>query len=170
MRVLFLDCDGVLNSRDDYMVSGDQRPYYVLNRKKVDYLLDIIKETNCKIVLSSSWRVMQDGRETLEEHDIPIFDVTENLSGCRGSEIQEWLDRHPETTGYAIVDDDSDMLLHQLPHFVHTDFLIGMNETIAYRVARRLEMPMSKSLKHIFAEVDNMEEAYDILKNQCRVE
>jgi hypothetical protein len=39
----------------------------------------------------------------------------------RGQQIQAWLEKHPEVTRYAIIDDNSDMTEEQLEHhFVHT--------------------------------------------------
>lgn len=40
------------------------------------------------------------------------------ISGHRGSEIQEWLDKQTEPYRYVILDDDS-----QLPYFIQTDWL-----------------------------------------------
>lgn len=45
---------------------------------------------------------------------------------CRGDEIQHYLDNHPEVEAYAILDDSSDMLEHQLPFFAHCDANDGM--------------------------------------------
>lgn len=45
------------------------------------------------------------------------------ISGHRGSEIQEWLDKQTEPYRYVILDDDSDMLDWQLPYFIQTDWL-----------------------------------------------
>lgn len=45
------------------------------------------------------------------------------ISGHRGSEIQEWLDKQTEPCRYVILDDDSDMLDCQLPYFIQTDWL-----------------------------------------------
>jgi len=38
-----------------------------------------------------------------------------------------WLDQHPEVNNYLILDDDSNMLEEQLPHFVKTSLISGMN-------------------------------------------
>lgn len=136
MKVLFLDVDGVLNSERDYEVVSDRDTsiFYRLNRKQIDMVHEIIKETGCKIVLSSSWRLMYGGRKALTCWGIPIHDVTPSLEGCRGAEIKAWLDAHPEVERYVIIDDDSDMLDEQLRHFEHTTFEHGMTETHKYRI------------------------------------
>jgi hypothetical protein len=39
----------------------------------------------------------------------------------RGDEIRLWIELHiPDLTDYVIIDDDDDMLPHQMPHFVKT--------------------------------------------------
>ncbi len=43
----------------------------------------------------------------------------------RGLEIQDWLDKHPEVTKFAIIDDDSDME-HLMPFLFHTNYLNGL--------------------------------------------
>jgi hypothetical protein len=154
MKILFLDCDGVLNDSNDMMVTGDIRPYYVLNYKKIGHLHHIISKTDCKIVVSSSWRIMKDGIETLIRHDIPVFDKTDSLSGPRGNEIQAWLDCHPDVTNYTILDDDSDMLIHQRPHFVQTDSSVGLNEVLAYRAIQRLNLPITPSFDQLLDSVN----------------
>lgn len=50
---------------------------------------------------------------------------------CRGMEIEAWIrwwnNKHPEdkVTDYLIFDDDSDMLKHQMNHFINTDTKTG---------------------------------------------
>lgn len=137
MKVLFLDVDGVLNM---YGSGG----IYALNRKRLQLLQKIIQETDAKIVLSSTWRILSEARRRLKNvlgyrglsiHDVtPQFGVKENGERFyRGHEINDWLDRHPEVTQYVILDDDGDMLDTQLRHFVQTDGKIGLTETLAYR-------------------------------------
>lgn len=147
MKVLFLDIDGVLNCIRDYDVvsSSDQHIFYRMNRKKIDMVKKIISDTGCKVVLSSSWRKMKDGRETVEYNGIPIFDQTPSSDTCRGAEIQEWLDAHPEVNEYCIVDDDGDMLDSQLRNFVQTTFEHGLTSDLAYRITYILNEGPRKS-------------------------
>jgi hypothetical protein len=44
----------------------------------------------------------------------------------RGAQIQEWLNQHPNVLDYVIIDDDSDMLIEQMPHFVQTSSQHGL--------------------------------------------
>jgi hypothetical protein len=63
--------------------------------------------------------------------------ITGNRKKLRGEEIQEWLDKHPEVTDYAILDDDSDMLEHQFNKFHHCDGWFGMSPNHLYRIKRQ---------------------------------
>jgi hypothetical protein len=70
------------------------------------------------------------------------FDVTpvfEDADDVRGYEIQAWLDLHPGVTRYAILDDDCDMLLHQLPNHFRTVSELGITPEIAARVIAHLQ-------------------------------
>jgi hypothetical protein len=87
----------------------------------------LCKETDAKIVLSSTWRITNTAQECADGLTLPIFDCTPRLNGKRGLEIYTWLNAHPEVTRYAIVDDDSDMLDEQKPYFVQTNFKDGLS-------------------------------------------
>lgn len=139
IKVLFLDCDGVLNSTSDLSVRSGRSEtidsIYVLDMKKVRLLQKIVEDTGCKIVLSSVWRLHDEGIKTLEFYGINIHDVTPSISGPRGAEIQHWLFNSDEMVErYAIIDDDSDMLPYQFVNFFQTDPDYGLTETIAYRI------------------------------------
>lgn len=143
-KILFLDVDGVLNSHK----TGGR---YALKRPCLKRLEKIVKDTGCEIVLSSTWRkdeyALKRLRRVLKYRDITINDVTPDFAGVnklvRGDEINEWMvlnwtREEWHTAKYAILDDDSDMLEHQLPHFFQTDGDYGLTDTIAYRVIYHL--------------------------------
>lgn len=139
MKVLFLDVDGVLNS-------NKSTSFLALSKPSLRRLERIVKETDCKIVLSSTWR--KDERafrrlsRVLSYRGLSILDRTpvmwrDDQTGdryFRGHEIQSWLDNHPEVTEYCIVDDDADMLDSQLRNFVQTTMEHGLTDTHAYRI------------------------------------
>lgn len=138
-KILFLDVDGVLNSHK----TGGR---YALKRSCLRRLEDIVRETGCQIVLSSTWRkdeyALKRLRRVLAYRKIKILDCTKVLAtGFRGDEVQLWLDTHVPSgqERYAIVDDDSDFHLEQLPHFFQTDGEYGMTDTIAYRIKEHLK-------------------------------
>ncbi|MCG3177340.1 MAG: hypothetical protein MOGMAGMI_02312 [Candidatus Omnitrophica bacterium] len=136
MKVLFLDIDGVLNSKRSAVAFNkfpwDVKPEDIplFDLVAVALIRKVCKETHAKIVLSSTWRHTVGWERVGQALDLPIIDATPTkINGKRGHEIEMWLERqctrHPElqTTGitYAIVDDDSDMLEAQRPFFVQTD-------------------------------------------------
>lgn len=125
MKVIFLDIDGVLvtykeiHSRSRDIVNG----MHIFNKACVDRLNKLVEDSGAELVLSSSWRVF--GLEAFNEHasnqgilKLPI-DITPSLdskteSGIyiakqRGHEIKAWLDKYPDVTHYAILDDNTDM-------------------------------------------------------------
>lgn len=130
MKVLFLDIDGVLNSRSSTNFKNNLWPidYYMA------FMVGKIKlDTGCEVVLSSSWRLHPDGFRIVNDTIVELFDKTPSaLGGFRGEEIKSWLSDHPEVTKYAILDDDSDFYPDQ-PLF-KTSFESGLTEDIAKSV------------------------------------
>lgn len=109
----------------------------------------LLDTTGAEVVLSSSWRSPRPDaspmlaiKQALAEIGYTLRDITpEGGRGCvRGNEIRMWLqdycrslytlgDKHfPDNPPYVILDDDSDMLLWQKDHFVHTNGRIGLTE------------------------------------------
>lgn len=150
MKVLFLDVDGVLNSRDyvrrQRAKDRNYRLWLDVDPVAVAMVQRIIKETGCKVVLSSTWRLYKDSRDLVAKRVCQYIDCTEDLQrGAkrgivdRGEEIKLWLDKHPGATHYAILDDDSDFLPEQW-HF-KTTFEKGITEDIAQAVIDHLGAP-----------------------------
>jgi hypothetical protein len=146
MKVLFLDIDGVLNN----MYSMVQYKAHLW--PPLVYKLNEISnsDTDVKVVVSSSWRILFSdydlkvllGRAGWSRSDL-IIGTTPRASrddNTRGNEIQKWLDAHPEVTHYAIVDDDSDMLESQMPHFVNTTYELGLIDSDVKKIKKILEI------------------------------
>lgn len=138
MRVVFLDIDGVLNNIASAAEGVDIIP------EKVILVRQLCKATDAHIVISSTWRIIHSLeflREMLYRTGLKcgskygqVIDVTpDSTKGHRGTEIQQWLDEHPEVTDFVILDDDSDMLDHQLPFFIKTNFECGLTTDNASR-------------------------------------
>lgn len=138
MKVLFLDVDGVLNH------SGTTFKYnhFPLERYCAFLVGKIQMYTDCKVVLSSSWRHHPESVAHLNDVVVEIYDKTPTINTpdrIRGDEIQSWLDLHPGVTRYAILDDDSDMLDSQLPNFFQTSFSGGgLTDEIADKIIKHL--------------------------------
>lgn len=125
MKIIFLDIDGVVTS----LRSG----WFNLDIYTVNFLRWLCKEAGAKIVISSTWR-HNHGKDFWEpifgEHLHNDFKTPSNNRETngdkRGGEIQMWLDNHPNTKKYLILDDDDDMLSSQMDSFIQTDSLDGM--------------------------------------------
>lgn len=143
MKVLFLDIDGVVNcarttQRHRGFIGIDPYMAFLVGKIQLD--------TDCKVVLSSTWRVGKDSRDEVRQQVVDFIDVTPsswydkeaNHHSTRGEEIQKWLDVHPEVTKYAILDDDSSMLENQLPNYFQTYWTKGITEEIAKKVTEHL--------------------------------
>lgn len=161
MKVLFLDCDGVINCEGTFQKEHDS--WFPTDAYMAFLVGRIEMNTSCKVVLSSSWRHHKDSVEYINKRIVPILDITgdephdDSLpdgSGNmqRGREIKAWLDKHPEVTRYAILDDDSDMLPEQLPNFFQTSWKEGLTTEISEKVIKHLNtVPRPASGTHNFA-------------------
>lgn len=139
MKVIFLDIDGVLNSHRSAKALGGMpfpgrskdRDWHLFDPVAVGLLRKVCEETGAVCVLSSSWRMGMDSREMKDLSEclgVTIIGATKDTSynEPRGEQIAEWLERHPEVTRYAIIDDDGDMLDEQKEFFAQTSFQEGM--------------------------------------------
>ncbi|MCK5020109.1 MAG: hypothetical protein KAS32_23850 [Candidatus Peribacteraceae bacterium] len=130
MKIIFLDIDGVLSSID-YMAEGIH-----IHPDKIKHVTRIVKETDAKIVISSTWRFNHGVKEFNEwfyrlglRGYNTIIGMTPDLPGIRGAEIETWIknnDPRHEIESYVIIDDDSDFLDYQLPYHVKTQTHYGI--------------------------------------------
>lgn len=152
MKVIFLDIDGVLNHEQHYkwlMETNEPTPlqevypYSEFNPKSCQLLNEIIKETDAKIVVSSSWRLNGENRlnSLFKYFGLPrIYSITPCLNTARGIEIDAWLAAHPEVDKYVILDDDEDMNEHQLPYFIKTNpYEDGLNKEVKTKAIKILK-------------------------------
>lgn len=135
IKIIFLDIDGVLNSRESMTRNKDKGRYCDLpDIEHIKHLNKILEETNAKIVISSCWRHSYTvfGLATIlylcGMKEDKVIDVTPRvrLSRSRGEEIAQWLkDTHYDIEKIVILDDDRDMskLMHVL---VKVDGQIGL--------------------------------------------
>jgi len=126
MKVIFLDIDGVLNTKETYdnMYRNNSLGAYLevpIDKFRLEYLKTIIDETDAKIVLSSSFRsffarkenelvpISAKGRNLYNwflKYEIDIFDVTPVNGRTREDEIKEWLISRDDVEEFIILDDD----------------------------------------------------------------
>lgn len=111
MKVIFLDVDGVLNSKDwleNNRVMGENN----VNPEKVKLLAEIIKNTNATVVLSSTWRYIPEHpmfaylTDILGQNGIKIHSFTPKLDGDRPKEIKLWIENQSEEIRFISLDDD----------------------------------------------------------------
>ena len=150
-KVLFLDIDGVINTKEWHSKMTKDTPKdeygYAFDPVSVANLAHIIDETGADTVISSSWKFygVPKLRDMWQKRNLPghILDITPNtvsdemllnanldefqLGVCRGNEIKEWLSRHGrKVSNYVIIDDYDDLLPEQEDHVVLTDTLVGI--------------------------------------------
>ena len=135
MKIIFLDIDGVLNHHKTRTITRDG--WCFVEDYMVQNLALIIRNTNAKIVLSSTWRIdwnqedesrnglcFEDLRNKFHEYGIDIMDKTGPTRHTRGQEIEEWLanwDWNKEPIEhFVIIDDMADIAPFQA-NFIQTD-------------------------------------------------
>lgn len=162
IKYFFCDFDGVLNSVDNSKVLGNlwhldnnlkSKDEYgkLFDERCVRWLDYIIRKTDCKIVISSTWRRsgLSAMKEMWKHRNLPgeIIDITPTYlepwiygqfgheNQIRGAEIHQWLSENKYDT-YCIVDDNNDMLPHQ--NFVQTNPDIGLNFETSMKIIKIL--------------------------------
>ena len=145
MKILFLDIDGVCNSKDTF--TKEPNAHFPIDKYMAFMVGKIQLYTDCKVVLSSSWRHHSESVEEIKKRIVPIHDITGSCcSGIRGAEIYTWINKNITfeerkeggSFRYAILDDDSDMLLLQKDHFFQTSWDTGLTEEIMNKVIKHL--------------------------------
>ena len=155
-KLLFLDIDGVLNTKLWYGKMNKETPKdrwgYAFDPVSVANLKRIVNETGADIVISSSWKCvgLTELRKMWKARRLPgkIIDVTPDrykddelrylddteIDNIRGYEIREWLSRNgKQVSHYAIIDDLYEMLPEQQDHLVMTDSETGITDEDADR-------------------------------------
>lgn len=128
MKVIFLDIDGVLNTEETYdklyKSKGFLGIYDIeIDKFRLEYLKQIIDNTDAKIVLSSSFRYFFTKEnhkivptnlkskklyDLLLKYGIEIYDITPTQKKSREEEIQSWLYNREDIENFIIIDDDGD--------------------------------------------------------------
>jgi hypothetical protein len=136
-KIVFLDVDGVLNDLKVLSTREELGKNHLLNFKS------LVAATNCEIVLSSSWRVIEDWKQTLkfafQEHNIPLWKsetprIKNNIEIIpRRNEILLWVNENINSPAKLLVlDDESDAniaghgLNDIIDKFIHTSMNTGL--------------------------------------------
>lgn len=151
MKVIFLDIDGVLNTksyRENPEVDYFEQPISDIHMCLLEYL---VKSTGAKIVLSSTWREYwepgeeQSDRfgyyinELFSKYSLEIYDKTPEHRD-RSDEIDAWKNLHQgEIESYVILDDfDFEWSEENGKHLVKTTDEVGLDEEAVERAVRVL--------------------------------
>lgn len=103
MKILFLDIDGVVNCAT---TTQRHRGFIGIDPYMAFLVGDLVDRLDLKVVLSSTWRKSEDGREEVRKQVCKFIDITPSIndpalyeSGTsfikRGYEIKSWLDNNP---------------------------------------------------------------------------
>lgn len=164
MKYIFLDIDGVLNSKkwgdsDAYKQAtagmSDAEVMLIAHHLHLDpdalkLINDLVKRSGAKVILSSTWRGKYSCQEMTDMMksrggDFEISDATPVLFGKvhssripRGKEIGHFLrllEEWPEA--YVILDDHDDMLSHK-DFLIQTDVKVGITQDDVERALKIL--------------------------------
>jgi HAD domain in Swiss Army Knife RNA repair proteins len=135
MHVLFLDIDGVLNSR----ITARKHGSYCIDPILSERFNALVEATNATVVLSSTHRLYEETR-------CGVFAAGILFEGCmpdlrtqtRADEITAWLREHPEVKRYAVLDDEA---VPGHPLF-RTSSRFGLTEKICQAVIRHFRQSM----------------------------
>ena len=146
-KYLFLDIDGVMNSFDDYNMTGEEflkkinDISFVISKEQIDLLNEIVEKYNPKIVLSSYWRT---------RYPIPKVNKIFKENGFKGAviaktdekgeehkdrwnQIKRFIDKN-NVESYIILDDDS--LGNEAKNHIKTDSYKGMQKEHIEKIKR----------------------------------
>ena len=137
-RVIFLDVDGVLNSRTSREAANSDVPPTEI----MEHLKFLIDNTQSKIILSSTWRLVDHKRTQLEnlflQYGLSVNgstpDLEKSAKGDRVDEILLWLEMRAAKSEHVhawIAIDDMDLLRMnprlRSQNFVHTSDITGLD-------------------------------------------
>lgn len=144
MKVIFLDIDGVLNTQNTFVEIHNEwkktnKRRIEIDSFRVEILSYIVKKTDAKIVLSSTWRfgfkhqngVLIPATKRAEEltnifkkYGLKIYDITmRDSNGIRQNEIYMWLKNRNDIESFIVIDDDIyDLLDFKNKELIQTTF------------------------------------------------
>lgn len=147
-KLLFLDVDGVMNSAETVMASPKGTPVGI-NPYLAFLVGKIVLDTDCKIVVSSTWRNSEAAMADIVSKfpQGTVIGKTPNKGNYkdetgreigRGREVEQWLMENQdlfddiEGVRYAILDDDSDF--YETQPLFKTTWAKGITPEIAQKV------------------------------------
>ena len=120
MKVIFLDIDGVLVTRNSIKyqhLNYPEETEIMFSKKAVKNLNKLTRLTKSKIVVTSTWRLFHSLEELqkifkkqgvkgeiISTTSIERAPIEEDIP--RGKKISDWLEQYPDVRQYVIIDDD----------------------------------------------------------------
>lgn len=118
MKLLFLDIDGVLNSKRSEEVTGKEKKVENLDPVALSLVQKVCEETGAIVCLSSNWRFKHYILDLGRKMDLPIIYQTPSREDeDREKEIQDYINSCGKLEAYAVLDD----LPLSLDRFVKVD-------------------------------------------------
>lgn len=143
MKVIFLDIDGVLVTRNSIKYQHLNYPDETsirFSKNAVKYLNKLIRLTKAKIVISSTWRLfhsLEDLQNIFKKQGVSgmiisttsIENAPVEIDIPRGQKITDWLANHSEVEQYVIIDDDvqADCIQFHPYNCVETSYKFGFS-------------------------------------------
>ena len=150
MNIIFLDVDGVLNSIKSLKTAykkDSTRPYsdyyYPFDPRCLLNLKHLVEETDSYLVITSTWRKHELGREILLSElkkynlDTRVIGYTDILNKAREVEIKAYLEKLDEDVNYIILD-DSKGFPELGEYLIRTNYEKGLTKTKARRGIKKL--------------------------------
>lgn len=176
-KIIFIDIDGVLNSKASRKNSEIDYYHDFISDENMRFLEYIVRATGgAEIVLSSSWKFYWNRGKT--QHDeagyymnrifkgygLEISDKTSDLDNDRDAEISQWIENNKnKIESYVILDDyDYNWSSCNKKHFVMTNDETGLDESSADRAIAILNGEMLEEMKDVNEEWSRVR---DIIRN-----
>lgn len=161
MNIIFLDIDGVLNTKRyrDIQVKYDgineEEAKFNFDPKCMKFLKKIVEETNAYIVISSTWKYDKEkdddlywlnliGNLNIYKLKDRVIDCTPDLRAelrtfnCRSAEIEKWLTlNNGKVNNFVIIDDDYNINECIINHLAPCEEQYGFNEDV-YMIAKKI--------------------------------
>ena len=143
VKVIFLDIDGVLNSKK---TPNPRELPYIVDRRLLRIFLRMVTRARAKVVLISDWRHDPAGLFSARYWGVRYVDIVPYLpKRSRGEQIFLWLRKHPNVKRYVVIDDDDDQL-DNLPLF-QPSASEGISAKIANGVVKYLQGKTDKDMR-----------------------
>ena len=159
MNYIFLDIDGVMNNQTDWLnkVKEGRREDRMFCDEAWELLSQVIKKTDARVILSSSWRIgfvqtddgidVRDGdchlttrlNHYFEDYGIPVVGRTTSHYDPRGKQIMEYVKQHFSSADNWIVLDDEDIDIRgYVPEerIIKTEFKTGLLQEYSERIIK----------------------------------